>query len=78
MPLKEKKAGSTINEIFREVAYNANETDDPVTKIRSMVLKTINGKRDLGQCEVSRLLLSAPLYHSSFAYIKFSLDLNNR
>jgi len=38
------------------------------TKLRSCMLKTVAGKRDLGQCEVSRLLMSEPLYHSSFEY----------
>ena len=38
-------------------------------------LKTVAGKRDLGQCEVSRLLLSEPLYSSSFEYVVLPLDL---
>ena len=40
------------------------------------MLKTVAGKRDLGQCEVSRLLMSEPLYHSSFEYVTQSLELN--
>ncbi len=40
------------------------------------MLKTVSGKRDLGQCEVSRLLLSGPLYSSSFQYITQSLELH--
>ncbi len=38
------------------------------------MLKTVSGKRDIGQCEVSRLLMSGPLYHSSFSYITQCLD----
>jgi hypothetical protein len=40
------------------------------------MLKTVAGKRDLGQCEVSRLLMSDPLYHSTFEYVTQSLNLN--
>jgi hypothetical protein len=42
------------------------------------MLRSISGKRDLGQCEVSRLLLSEPLYHCSFTYVYQSLDLHQR
>ena len=38
------------------------------------MLKSVSGKRDLGQCEVSRLLMSEPLYSSSFEYITLSLE----
>ena len=39
------------------------------------MLKTVSGKRVLGQCEVCRVLLSEPLYSSSFEFITLSLDL---
>ena len=55
----------------------AESTDNPHTKIRSLMLRTV-GKRDIGQCEVSRLLMSEPLYHSSFTYVSQSLDLTGR
>ncbi len=41
------------------------------------MLKTVAGKRDLGQSEVCRLLMSEALYHSSFDYITVSLDFKN-
>ena len=43
--------------------------------MRSIIVKSIAGKRDLGQCEVARLLLSEPLYHSNFNYVNLSTDL---
>ncbi len=43
--------------------------------MRSIIVKSIAGKRDLGQCEVARLLLSEPLYHSYFNYVNLSTDL---
>ncbi len=42
------------------------------------MLKTSCGQRDIGQCEVSRLIMGEPLYHSSFEYVKHSLELDNR
>ena len=53
---------------------HTNEDDNPITKLRALMLKSVSGKRDLGQCEVSRLLMSEPLYSSSFEYITLSLE----
>ena len=39
------------------------------------MLKTVSGKRDLGQCEVSRLLMSEPLYSCTFEFVVLCLDL---
>ncbi len=39
------------------------------------MLKTVAGKRDLGQCEVCRLLMSEPLYSCTFEFIVLCLDL---
>lgn len=49
---KAEKAGSTLTDIYRTVILNANEDDNTLTKLRSLMLKTVTGKRDLGQCEV--------------------------
>ena len=40
------------------------------------MLKTVTGKRDLGQCEVCRLLMSEPRFSSTFEYLTQSLKLN--
>ena len=42
------------------------------------MLKTNNATRDIGQSEVCRLLLSEPLYQSTFDYIYISLDINSK
>ncbi|CAF0956132.1 unnamed protein product [Brachionus calyciflorus] len=42
------------------------------------VYKEVIGKRDIGQCEVSRLLLSEPLYNSSFNYVTVSTEIDTR
>ena len=51
-----------------------------MTKIRmgNLMLKSNASKRDLGQCEVSRLLMSESLYHSSFNYLTINTDLDSR
>ena len=36
------------------------------------------GKRDIGQCEVCRLLMSEPLYSSSFEYTTQKLDFKEK
>jgi hypothetical protein len=36
------------------------------------------GNRDIGQCEVSRLLFSDPLYNSSFTYVVQNSDLYSK
>ena len=73
---KAEKAGSSLNDLYKSVIMYANEDDNTITKLRSLMLKTVSGKRDLGQCEVCRLLMSEPLYSSSFEYVQQSLDLN--
>ena len=45
----------------------AKDEDNVTTKLKSLMLQSI-GKRDIGQCEVCRLLMSEPLYSSSFEY----------
>ncbi|RNA16317.1 ATP-dependent DNA helicase PIF1 [Brachionus plicatilis] len=52
--------------------------DNPSTKMRSLMVKSIAGKRDIGQCEVSRLLLSEPLYNSLFNYVTISTEIDSR
>jgi hypothetical protein len=42
------------------------------------MLQTNNATRDIGQSEVCRLLLSEPLYQSSFEYIYISLDISQK
>ena len=64
--------------MFKDVVGPANLEDNPQTKLRSLMLKSIAGKRDIGQCEVSRLLLSEQLYHSSFNYAVQTTDLYTR
>ena len=42
------------------------------------MIKHIAGDRDIGQCEVSRLLMSQPLFHSSFDYVTLNTNMNSR
>ena len=42
------------------------------------MIHLIAGNRDLRQCEVSRLLFSDPLYHSTFTCVMQSSDLYNK
>jgi hypothetical protein len=63
--------------MYTAVMKSAEATDNPLTKLRSLMLRTVC-KRDIGQCEVSRLLFSEPLYHSTFDYVSQSLDLSSR
>jgi hypothetical protein len=72
---KSEKAGTNYTQVMKDVIGRATEEENPQTKIRSIMLKSIAGKRDLGQCEVSRLLLSEPMYHSTFNYVNLSTDL---
>lgn len=72
---KGEKAGSSLNELYRTVITQASDEDNPVSKLKSLMLKTVSGKRDLGQCEVSRLLFSGNLYSSTFTYVTQSLEL---
>jgi hypothetical protein len=72
---KSEKPGTNFTQVMKDVIGQSTEEDDPQSKIRSVMLKSIGGKRDLGQCEISRLLLSEPMYHSSFNYVTLSTDL---
>ncbi|RNA15588.1 ATP-dependent DNA helicase PIF1 [Brachionus plicatilis] len=75
---KGEKAGQSLCKMFKDVIENSSQDDNPQTKIRSLMLRSIAGKRDLGQCEVSRLLLSDKLYHSTFNYVTLCTDLDFR
>ena len=75
---KGEKAGTNITKLYKDVIGASTDEDNPQSKLRSVMLKSIAGKRDLGQCEVSRLLLSEPLYHSSFNYVTINTDLDSR
>jgi hypothetical protein len=73
---KAEKAGSSLNDLYKSVIKFADENDNTITKLRSLMLKTVAGKRDIGQCEVCRLLNSEPLYSSTFKYVTQSLELS--
>ena len=72
---KGEKSSNRLNDVFNSVISHASDGDNPITKLRSLMLKSVGGKRDLGQCEVSRLLLSEPLYSSPFEFVTVSLKL---
>jgi hypothetical protein len=72
---KGEKAGNGLSELYKSVILNTSDDDNPKSKLKSLMLKTVSGKRDLGQCEVCRLLMSEPLYSSSFEFITISLEL---
>ncbi len=67
-----------MNQIFKSVVSHASLEDNPTSKIRSLMLKSVAGNRDLGQCEISRLLMSEPHYRSSFCHVTVSLEINIR
>jgi hypothetical protein len=73
---KGEKTGNALSDLYKSVIFNSKEDDNPLTKLRSVILKSVAGKRDLGPCEVSRLLFSEPLYFSSFDNVGQSLELN--
>ncbi len=75
---KGEVAGQSIQDILKIVSQSITEDDNPVSKLRSIFLRTTCSKRDRGIGEVSRLLLGNPLYHSSFNYLNASLDMNCR
>jgi hypothetical protein len=75
---KGEKAGTEFTQMFKDVVGPASLDDNPQSKLRSIMVKSVAGKRDIGQCEVSRLILGEPMYHSSFNYIVLSTDFNSR
>ncbi len=75
---KGEKASLSLSNLYKSVLNNAKDDDNPTTKLRSLMLKSIAGNRDIGQSEVCRLLLSEPLYSSSFSYVYLSLDINSK
>ncbi|RNA33794.1 hypothetical protein BpHYR1_046991 [Brachionus plicatilis] len=75
---KGEKAGQALCQLFKEIIQPSAIEDNPSTKMRSLMIKSIAGKRDIGQCEVSRLLLSEPLYNSSFNYVTISTEIDSR
>ncbi|RNA07443.1 hypothetical protein BpHYR1_020083 [Brachionus plicatilis] len=66
---KPKKSSQTFIDTFKTVLSHSTDEDNPKQKLRSIMLKNSCGQTDIGQCEVCRLLMSGPLYQSSFQYI---------
>ena len=72
---KEEIAGNWLSELYNSVILHSDDADSPTKNLRSLMLKSVADKRYIGQCEVSRLLLSEPLYSSSFEFVNISLKL---
>lgn len=70
--------GNTLTEIIKTVALTITAESNPVSKLKSIFLRTTCAKRDRGLGEVTRSLLGNPLYHSTFKYENLSLDINYR
>jgi hypothetical protein len=75
---KGEKAGKALTQTFKDVIGPASLDENPISKLRSIMIKSVAGKRDIGQCEISRLLMSQPLFHSSFNYVTISTDLEKK
>ena len=73
-----EKTSDSLNQVFKSVILLAKEEDNPITKMRSLMLKSISGNRDIGQSEVCRLLFSDPHYHTDFTHITISLDYHHK
>ncbi len=54
LKLKGEKAGEPLKQIFRSVIDKADMIDNVHSKCRSIMLKSMAGKRDIGQCEVHK------------------------
>ena len=72
---KSEKTGKTLKQIYKDIISPCTENDNANSKIRSLMIHSVAGNRDIGQCEVSRLLFSDPLYHSTFTYVIQSSDI---
>ncbi|CAF1048474.1 unnamed protein product, partial [Brachionus calyciflorus] len=75
---KPEKSSQTYIDTFKSSLCHSTDQDDPKSKLRSLMLKYSCGQRDIGQCEVCRLLMNGPLSQTRFQYINQSLDLNSR
>lgn len=75
---KGEKASRSLVSIYNEVMNNARDEEDPNTKLRSLMIHSVAGKRDLGSGEISRYLLSEPSYHSDFESVNLNLNLDIR
>lgn len=74
---KGEKAGRNLVHLYKSTFDNATSADNPASRLRSLMLRTIATQRDLGQCEITRLLLSNKLHHSTFTYVTVSLDIDS-
>ena len=59
-----------------DVVNTTAPNDDPKSKMRSLMIKSVSGKRDLGSAEVTRYLLSEPSYHSEFTPVYLNLNVD--
>ena len=65
-----------MNKLFSDVVNTTAPNDDPKSKMRSLMIKSVSGKRDLGSAEVTRYLLSEPSYHSEFTPVYLNLNID--
>ena len=70
--------GRALVQIYRDVIGSASNDDNSNSKLRSLMIRQISGNRDIGQCEISRLINSDPMYTSTFTYITISTDLDSK
>jgi hypothetical protein len=52
---KAEKAGRSLNDLYRSVIQHAKDDDSSISKLKALMLQSVSGKRDIGQCEVNIL-----------------------
>ena len=53
---KGEKAGQEFSKLYKDILSASNDNDNPQTKMRSLMLRSIAGKRDLGNYKIFKLI----------------------
>ena len=74
---KVEKSGRSLQNIYRSVMQNAQDSDNPISKLRSVMIRCVD-RRDVGGGEASRMIFGGKHCQSSFIFVRKSLEVNTQ
>ena len=74
---KGEQGGRSLLNIYRSVMQHAQDSDNPISKLRSLMIRSVD-RRDVGGGEVSRMIFGGKHCQSSFVFVRQSLEISTQ
>ena len=71
---KNETQSRNFYDIYKNIISNANENAHAKSLLKSIMLRSCGLNRDMGQSEITHLILGQPLFRSTYQYVHVSLD----